>query len=231
MSITLGIYDFFSYIIPGLLYLYVFNELFRILGWKYIAINSWIQSGQTPSLIFLIPLLIVVFIVGHIFDPIAHKFYGLVSRFRHSPSISAKSLASVKNRYPNLKVQFESIDWSTLFVLIRVRNLEVSKYIDKFNADAIMLRNVAFGLLLLTIDYLLEFFSNGLWDELLIALITIILSTLALSRSNHFRLRFFKQIFRASLAYGKSLEEVIEYKDEKPRPRKPLANKKSKKAL
>jgi len=211
MSITLGIYDFFSYIIPGFLYMYAFNEFLGALQWKHIDISSMISSGQTPSLIFLIPLIITAFIVGHIFDPVAHRFYDLINRFRHSESMSEKSLVSIKGRYPELNVQFRPMDWSTLFVLIRLRNLEVSKFIDKFNADAIMLRNIAFSFLLLSIDYLLGSLFNRLWYFLLVALLLIVLSVLARSRSNDFRLRFFKHIYRASLEYGLNLKEVIEY--------------------
>lgn len=211
MSITLGIYDFFSYIIPGFLYLYAFNEFLGILQWKHIDIASWFLPEQTPSIVLLISLLITAFIVGHIFDPIAHKFYDLLSRLQRSQSTSEKSLASIKGRYPELNVQFHPLDWSTLFVLIRLRNLEVSKFIDKFNADAIMLRNIAFSLLLLSSNYVVGFILNEQWHLFFIALLLIGLSILARSRSNDFRLRFFKHIYRTSLEYGLNLKEVIEY--------------------
>ena len=126
-----------------------------------------------------------------------------------------KSLVSIKGRYPELNVQFHSKDWSTLFVLIRLRNLEVSKFIDKFNADAIMLRNIAFSLLLFSINCFVGFIINKQWYFFTIAVASIVLSILARSRSNDFRLRFFKHIYRASLEYGLSVKEVIEYNKNK----------------
>ena len=219
MSITLGIYDFYSYIIPGLLYLYAINEFLRAINWKFINLASWLQLGQTPNLILLIAWLIIAFIVGHIFNPLAKDLFDFVFRLRHRRGDSETSLMSIKDRYPDLKIQFGPKDWSTLFVLIRVRDLELSKFIDKFNADAIMLRNIAFGLVLLLITYFIEFFMTGAWIFLISAILALIFCSLAVSRSDDFRTRFFKHIYRASLEYGVSLKEVVEYNYNKPRKR------------
>ena len=49
MSISLGIYDLFSYLIPGVLYLFVLNQFFRVIGWQSIDIASWLKPGQAPD--------------------------------------------------------------------------------------------------------------------------------------------------------------------------------------
>ena len=36
MSVSLGIYDFFAYIVPGLLYLFTLNEFLQIIEGKFI---------------------------------------------------------------------------------------------------------------------------------------------------------------------------------------------------
>ncbi len=124
MSINLGMYDFFSFFTPGLLYLYAFNEFAGSVGWKYLNINSWIQSGQTPSIVFFVPLVLGAYIIGHLVDPIAQNFFNLIPRFGDRGPIKAESLKSVKDRYTNLDIQFEPRDWNVLFALIRQRILK-----------------------------------------------------------------------------------------------------------
>jgi len=34
MSFSLGFYDVFSHLLPGLIYLYTINEFFKVLGWQ-----------------------------------------------------------------------------------------------------------------------------------------------------------------------------------------------------
>ena len=215
MSINLGMYDFFSFFIPGLLYLYAFNEFLGSVGWKYIDINSWIQSGQTPSIVFLIPLVIGAYIIGHLVDPIAQNFFNLIPRFGDREPIKAESLKSVKDRYTNLDIQFEPRDWNVLFALIRQRNIEMARVLDKFSADSIMLRNIAFGLFVLSITNVVSFFSSGKWEFLVTATIILVLCLLSISNSVQFRKWFFKDIFRASLDYGVSIEEIVGFSKNK----------------
>src|SRR5215210_814607 len=167
MSITLGIYDFFSYIIPGLLYLYVINDFLRIVRWNFVEINSWLRPDQAPNFVVLIVLLVVSFIVGHIFNPLAKELFDFVSGLSKRKGAAERSLMAITGRYPNLKIAFGPKDWSTLFVLIRLRNLDLSKFIDKFNADSLMLRNIAFALILFAVNYIVEFFVTGDWTFLI----------------------------------------------------------------
>ena len=81
MSINLGIYDLFSFIIPGLLYLYAFNEFSRSIGWKFVDIISWAIPGQIPSLIFFIPILIGAYLAGHLLDRVSQIFFNLFPIF------------------------------------------------------------------------------------------------------------------------------------------------------
>ena len=79
MSITLGIYDFFAYLIPGLLYLFVFNEFLRSIGRSTLNIVSWFRMGQAPDIILFVPILIGDYIIGQIFDPLAQRVFSNLS--------------------------------------------------------------------------------------------------------------------------------------------------------
>jgi hypothetical protein len=227
MSVTLGIYDFFAYIIPGLLYLYVLNEFLRSVGAIFIDFSTWFQPGQTPSIIFVIPLLIIAYVFGHIFDLFAYQFYvEFIYRLRHKRSIPDKHLQYLKEKYPSLDIRFEPKDWNIMFTFLRGRNVEMTRTIDKYQVDSIMLRNIAFGSLVLSIVHFSMFFSTGLLKWLIFALVTFIFSLLAVNRSNRFRTWFYGAIFQASLEYGKNLKEVAEYTIKKDQPQRRKIEKK-----
>jgi hypothetical protein len=146
---------------------------------------------------------------------LAKELFDVVSHMRNRKGTAERSLLEIIGRYPDMNIKFSPKDWSTLFVLLRIRNLELSKFIDKFNADALMLRNISFALILFTITYVVEFFITGDWAFLLTSVISLTFCILAFSRSEDFRARFFKHIYRASLEYGLSIEEVINYNKNK----------------
>ena len=212
MSISLGIYDFFAYIIPGMLYLFTFNEFLRAVGLRFIDLSLWFQSGQGPNIIFVIPILIAAYLAGHILDPLAYYFYcEFIYSLRHKRKIYDKQLQYMKERYPSLDIQFKPREWNIMFTFLRQRNIEISKILDKYQADSIMLRNIAFSTLVLTIIYIVLFFTTGTWMFLLTALGTLLISFMAINKSNQFRTWFYTGIFEASVEYGTTLQEVATF--------------------
>lgn len=215
MSINLGLYDFFSYLIPGLLYIYVFNEFLRNIGVKFFDVGTWLQSSPSQNLFVVIPILMGAYIAGHVFDPISHEFFKFLFHLQYRRKKSEQGLLWLKNRFPDLDIQFNSKDWSTLFSFIRMRNIEMARIIDKYSADSIMLRNIAFGSLLFSILQLVLFFLTGNWNFFLFSAISFCLCFFSARRSNEFSTWFFTDIFRVSLEYGSSLKEVVDYSKEK----------------
>ena len=212
MSINFGIYDFFSYFVPGVLYIFVFNELLRSVKLDYIDINNLIQSNYSPSVFIFISTLVVAYVVGQLLDQIVRRLFKRIPHPRIKRSWGG--LRSVKERYPELSIQFESKDWTLLFALIRQRNPEMAKVLDSFSANNIMLRNISFGLILYSIIQFIFLFSTMKWKFLIYAVVMIVLSLLAYSKSEQYRLWFLKDIFRASLEYGVSIKDVIKQKEE-----------------
>jgi hypothetical protein len=215
MSINLGFYDFFSYLIPGLLYLYVFNEFLHSIGQNFIDIASWFPSGQAPSLTIFIPLLLAAYLVGHLIDPVAQRLFKLLYHFRNPKKAYARALDDMKNHYPELNIEFEPKDWNLLLSFIRHRNLDMAHILDKFNADAIMLVNIALGMFALVLIQMGMFFSTNSSIFLINSAGVFVLFLLAAFKCNQFRSWFFIGIFQAALEYGKNLREVVENKIEK----------------
>ena len=215
MSITLGIYDLFAYLIPGLLYLFIFNEFLRVIGLKFIDTSIWMAGGQSPNANVIIPALLFSYVVGHVIDHVAQWFFFRVInlfRIRKFQHVAASSLQTVIERCPDIKIGFEASDWDVLFTILQQRNPEATRIIDKFQADTIMLRNISFGLFLMAA---LQFVTFGLsleWLYLFISLGLFTLSAISFNRSARFREWFFIAIFKASLEYGTTLKDVIEYK-------------------
>lgn len=216
MSISLGIYDLFAYLIPGLLYLFVYNEFSKVVGWNFFDTSLWLQGGQSPSTNLIIPILLFSYLVGHVMESVAHSFFFnsiYFLRIRRFQKVSSSVLQTLTNKYPSLKIKFSPEDWDVLFSLLRKRNIETAHVIDKFQADTIMLRNIGFGLFLLFLIQLVNFILSSELPFVFASLGSLLLSIVSFNRSAHFREWFFIEIFKSSLGYGKSLKEVIEYKN------------------
>lgn len=212
MSINLGFYDFFSYLLPGFVYLYAINDLLRVLGLKYVNLANFMQAGQEPAFGLVALALFAAYIVGHIFDPLSLKFFfQFVFRIRNPQGATTISLNTIKERYPKLGIKFVPKDWEALLIILRQRSFETAQSIDRFQADSIMLRNIAFGLLLAALANMIAFFTTMNVSYVLVALAELFACWMLASESFKFRIWFFTQIFEGSLIYGTSIEEVISY--------------------
>lgn len=200
MSIMLGIYDVFSYAIPGLLYLFAFNEGLKLLNSPSVDITQ--LDNVTP--LFLIGVL--SYLIGHLFDHISHYIWYR----RFYPGKSAERAYSSFVNYSDLESDFHPRQWPMLLSVIRHNNMEVCNTIDKSKATSIMLRNVSFALFLLTIIFLVSAFSSGFLAGFLITAIGMLIgSIVALRRSDNFNQWFYLLIYQQSAVYGSNLQEVI----------------------
>ena len=212
MSINLGFYDFFSYLLPGFVYLYAVNDLLKALGLKHVDLANFMQAGQEPAFGLVALALFAAYIVGHIFDPLSlNFFFKFLFRIRNSQGATTISLNTIKERYPQLNIKYVPKDWEALLIVLRQRSFETAQSIDRFQADSIMLRNIAFGLLLMALANVIAFFTTMNAFYFLVALAELFACWMLASESFKFRIWFFTQIFEGSLIYGTSIEEVISY--------------------
>ena len=215
MSINFGLYDFFSFLIPGLLYIFTFGKLLVDLGWNYSEGVPW-ESVASSNIIILLPVVAFAYVVGHIMDVIANGIFlrsirTIRNRFTKILSAEVKALAIQKKVHSELDIKFGEKDWFLLFNLIGQRNISLSQYIDKYQADSIMLRNISFGGFLLAVFQIFGNLGSLNLSSFVIAISSLLISYVAYIKSEDFRMWFFSSIFEASLEYGLSLEDVVKY--------------------
>lgn len=225
MSITLGMYDLFSYLIPGILYLYVVNQFLGLFNKGLFDVLPKTSSGYSiPDLILVVLGLVVAFIVGHIFDLIAHWF---VFRLIYRDKTSQTVLMNIKKRDADANIQFEAKDWHLLLILLRQRNLEVAQSFDKHEADSIMFRNISLiALLLGLISIARAILENPMFW--ILTVLGVVVCIMTARRSYTFHAWFFEGVFLAALEYGNTVDTVIEYNKKDKSKRSPRSKRKPK---
>lgn len=198
MSITLGIYDFFAYTIPGAFYLMIAAYAATLFG----VIKVDVAQVNDVSLFSALLLAGVAFVAGFIMDPLTKRWATL---FRRGDAARA-GYESFLRTSPGFKANFSTYDWRIMINSVRFRSQETADRLERFNALNIMLRNVGFGLLLLAVVYVAYFFfvAANLWN-LALAAVCVWLSVLAEMESAKYSRWFYTSVFQAAAAL--SLED------------------------
>src|SRR3989304_1987727 len=133
MSITIGIYDFFSYTVPGMIYLlaaYATLNLFRPININLRGVSDAIVWGS------IILLVLLSFLVGHLFDFISHRLW---YRLFYRGNSQARAYDKF-TKITGVKTSFNPYQWTVLLGVIRHNDLQLSDAIDRNKATSIMLR-------------------------------------------------------------------------------------------
>lgn len=210
MSISIGIYDFFSYTIPGFLYLLVGNEILALLGFTPFDISKLDNGG------YLLIATGLAFVSGHIFDTIGHTFWDAwesllnrVKRNKIKPS-AVLALEHTKKYYPALSIDFSPYEWGILQQTVTYKNPHLNERFDRYKASSIMMKSFATGLILLSFIQIAYFFSSGYDYHFIISfLVFFFFAMIANDRSKMFNRWFYSLIFEEALKYGKSVKEVL----------------------
>jgi hypothetical protein len=203
MNIRLGIYEIFSRIVPGGVYMLAIWQLLTILG----VITIDLQAINSLSLPAFIGLVVVAYILGGAFDILSPVLLRLFKK----PGLGVRSLLAFKKRHQDRwTIDFEDEDWSILLAYIRTRNMELASEIERYNAISIMSRNIGTGLVLIAGNSLIQFFISQNSIYLFTCIIMLILSALTLRQSIRFRGWFYEGIYETVLAYRIDLEKAIQ---------------------
>lgn len=215
MPISLGIYDVFANLLPGVLYLFAINEILKAIGLRHMELNS--QTFTLESFI----ILALGYLLGHIFNSFTYRgWYRLFYRYprgynrnhgksRDDRSANEKALGSLKRLYPELNLKFYARDADLLFNAIQIRNKELADRIETTRANAIMMRNISFGLFLLGLGQFIHFINQGTLDFLGLSAGCFIGSWFSLVQTSKYYEWFYQDIFRTAINYGDSLEAVV----------------------
>jgi hypothetical protein len=210
MSITLGIYDLFSYLIPGMLYLYVINEFIKLLKWPYIDISAVLQSGSSaPGTVTVMLLLVVAYFVGNLFEIIRSI---LLDKWLYFGAPD-RALAKIRRRlaHANIKVEFNYDDWSLFQEGLLVRNDDKLGDAERNKANALMMRNFSFGAFLYAVVQLVSFIqAPGDTYQLALIALGVVVGLLCYQRARRFDEWHYRTIYSQALMYGPSLKAFLE---------------------
>ncbi len=200
LSISVGVYDLFSYTIPGLLYLYVINEIVKALGLPYLKYSD-VSDATAIALV-----IIVSFVLGHVMDFAADKWKDLGEKKK----VSLLAIEGLKRNYPDIDIKFQPNERGVLFAVIRRNDEDITATIDRNKAISILFQNLSFGLLLYTVFQLINMLMLG-FSSVKFALFigSIILSLVLRKRGKTFNLWFNSLIFEVALTYGTSTQEIL----------------------
>lgn len=211
MSLSIGIYDFFAFTVPGFLYLFVANEAGKLFGFNYFDLKS------LNNISYLIVLTGFSFLVGHLFDTIGHAFWEFTKKIlnfvRKNKILDSvtESLNDVKNGHPELKIDFFPFQWAMLHHVIISKNTRLSDRIDQFKATSIMMRSFSFGLVLLSIVDVGFFVKSGSdYHFLASGVIFLFFALVANNRSRMYNQWFYGTIFEEAIKYGTTLASVLQ---------------------
>ncbi len=195
MSIRIGLYDFFAYTLPGMLYVAIVGFWLSTLG--LVRIDP-LAVTQASALVVLI-LAGVGYVSGLLLDTFA---YGWIRFFHPRNQVVTKAAFEQFARiYPAWTGRFTHNDWGILLRAIKSKSLEAAMDVEQHNVAAIMLRNISLGLLLTAISFVVvAFLDTSFGWNLVWAAAAIGFSIVAMRRSQVRRNWFYLAIFQAFAA-------------------------------
>jgi len=205
MSIALGIYDVFANIIPGFVYLFVFNKLMMSLGMLPWNVNTT-DADMLPY--YALAFVGLAYVVGHVMDYISYRLW---VRVLYREFSEFKAYRQFHEKYSELGAIFRPEQAPLLFNIIRRNNYQLAIDIEKNKVICVMLRNISFGLFLLFSILVYETFKNGFYYPALVsALMSFVGSVVALRRGELMNEYFYRLIFENAFVYGKNLKEILD---------------------
>jgi len=207
MSFTFGLYDFFSYTVPGVLYILVADRLLSFFHLPHLDVNQF-TANFSSALIWVV----AAFVVGHLMDSISIRWYYRLIGFK----AETKAMHDFKDKYKRLEIDFTIHDRQSLFSVVRHNNLDLALYIDNFKAMSFMLNNISLGLFLLVLEQVTEMIVGGFTVfGLVAAALAAVFSAVALNRSAMFNEWHWRAVYQHARQYGKSIPEMFGSKSTK----------------
>ena len=190
MSIKVGVYDFFAHLIGGSFLfaalLYIFHGLFPF------PVPAELSSFQ------IIALGAFSYIMGYAATPISSRLW---YRFFAPKDLHQQTIKKLNKEIPNMKVDFDVMDWYTLLAFIKKTNKDMGDEIEQYNAISIMLRTVSFSLVIFSAVFGVQFFSeNLLWTYLVFSILCLIFAIIFVRASVTYHTYFFRSIYQTIVA-------------------------------
>jgi|SRR5262245_20971871 len=204
MSIKVGLYDFFAYIVPGSFFIFTVIYFLFIVG----VIKIDFQLVNNLSVFSIIALSVIAFIVGLIIDRFARLWQ---RRFFRSKYTSDEVLEDFQATHPNLKFNFQGKEWAILLAFLRKSNPDlIADTVERHNASNIMLRSISLTLMLLSLVQGINIIKLNwnIWHAVL-CLIFIISSILIGKESARRKQWFYRTIYEAVIAGQMQFSDLV----------------------
>ena len=141
----IGIYEFFAYTIPGIVYLCTGAYFLYVFGRIQIDLQALADWSLATYALFLL----AAYIVGLLMDPVVKKIW--YNKFfaprdtSHKRGDTAEIVyATILNEFSTPKVHPQY--WYSVLTYLHKENPETASSLERFNASRIMLRNISFVL-------------------------------------------------------------------------------------
>jgi hypothetical protein len=170
MNFTLGLFDLFTYAVPGSLHLAILIYVAEALGWIDVT-----QAANISSVLLIITIAIASFLLGHITYPLA-SLAERVLRLRDLRGLDAKRDFVAK--YPgSTSRHFLQADPSLLLAAVELHDKEVSTEIVRLRSVGLMLRNSSLALAFATVTELVRLTIGGDRIPVTVCAIVFLLAT------------------------------------------------------
>lgn len=190
MGIKIGVYDFFSRVIPG--------------GIVVIAILYLVQKDLLLSTnpanfsnLQIVALTILAYVLGCVLTPISLPWYRV---FRPN-NLHKRAIDELIEKHSGVDFELSNMDCFTLLAFIKRHNMEMSQEVEQFNVTSIMLRNISLSVLIFALIFCTEFVTGNfsLRSGFLSGLCVFAAIVLA-KESVKFRMWFYQGIYQSAIA-------------------------------
>jgi hypothetical protein len=149
MSLTLGIFDVFTYAIPGSLYLVLGAYVATRLGWVDVG-----DLNTSPSIVLIAAIIIASYLAGHVTYPMGSNLGHLLPLWRRSIDDARDEFT---RRVPAAAERpYVRADLSLLQATAESQQGEVAQEISRLRAVGLMIRNCSVPMLLAVVVSIIE---------------------------------------------------------------------------
>ena len=152
MNFAVGIFDLFTYTIPGSLYLGFFSYLGFRLHWVDPA-----AAARLPTVLLIAILVLASYLLGYMAYPVGALLNKVIPqrRDRRVRPEFLRRVPAAKDR------EFVKVDPGLLLSAIQLQDKDLGAEVSRLRAGGLMLRNSAPALLLGTITAVVEIFTSA----------------------------------------------------------------------
>lgn len=202
MAISLSLYDVFSRLVPGglfvMAYLYGFHEV-------------WLRSQPFTGLATaqLLGLAFISYILGYVFDPLGNRWYRFFSKCGPQYRLAEKTAERMFQYYPNVAVDSKALHWAVWFAYLKRRNLPMAQEIERLNATHIMLRSLSLGMLFASFIFCIKVVTGTfVLAHVLLSLLGLWAAYILMQEAIKFRTWFYQAIYQSVFALTLTSKEM-----------------------